>query len=137
MASALPLVGVPGAMQRRLAAIVLVGQAPVMVFGALAIWGLASSQGDERANLYLGGGIAVSVLCVLAAGLLRRPIGVSLGWMVQLATILLALLAPVAIIVGVIFGGLWITALIQGHKMDGLTARYAASQQASGSTSAH
>lgn len=137
MASALLFVGVPGAMQRRFAAVVLVAQAPVMLFGALAIWGLASAEGDDRASSFLIGGIGITLLCLVAAGLLRVPIGITLGWVVQVATLLLALLAPVAVIVGVIFGGLWITVLMQGHKMDELTARHAAQQNDPGSPAAH
>lgn len=137
MATALPFVGVPGAMQRRLAAVVLAAQAPVMLFGALAIWGLASAEDDERASSFLIGGIGIMLLCIVAAGLLRRPIGITLGWVVQVGTLLLAFIAPVAVIVEVVFGGLWITALIQGHKMDELTASHAAQQKGPGSPAAH
>lgn len=124
MTATLPLVGVPRPMTRRLAAVVLAGQAPVVLFGALALWGLASAQQDARAGLFLGLGLGLTVLCVVAAGLLRRPFGVTLGWVVQLGTFAAAIVAPVAAIVGIVFGGLWITALVQGRKMDDLTAAH-------------
>ena len=38
MASPLPFYGVPGPMQRRLGAVVLVGQAPVILFGVIFFW---------------------------------------------------------------------------------------------------
>lgn len=126
MSAALPFASVPGPMQRRFGAVVLASQAPVLLFGALAIWGLASAQGDDRSGFFLGAGLAITALALVAAAMLRRPFGVTLGWIVQVLTLLIALLAPVAVIVGVIFGGLWITALVQGRKMDELTARHQA-----------
>lgn len=121
-----PVFGVPRPMTRRLAAVVLAGQTPVVLFGALALWGLASAQHDDRAGVLLGLGLTLTALCVVAAGLLRRPIGVTLGWVVQVGTLAAALVAPMAVVVALVFGGLWVTALVQGRKMDDLTAAHAA-----------
>ena len=84
MATRLPVVGVPGPMQRRLGAITLVGQTPVLLFGAMALWGLASAQNDPRSGVVLGLGLFTTALAVVAAATMRRPFGVTLGWLVQL-----------------------------------------------------
>lgn len=131
MASAFPLYGDLGPMQRRLGAVVLAGQTPVLVFGALAFWGLAQAANDPRQNLLLGLGLALAALAVVSAGLLRRPFGVTLGWLVQVATLASALLAPAVVLVGLIFGSLWVTALYQGAKMDALTEAHLRAQQSS------
>ena len=73
MATRLPVVGVPGPMQRRLGAVTLVGQTPVLLFGAMALWGLASAHGDPSAGLVLGLGLFTTVLAVVAAATATQP----------------------------------------------------------------
>jgi len=58
--------------------------------------------------------------------MLRRPWGITLGWVLQLATLLSAFVVPMMLVVGLIFGALWVTALVQGVKMDALTRAHAA-----------
>ena len=41
-----------------------------------------------------------------------------------------AIWVPAMLFLGVLFGALWVTALIQGQKADDLTARRAAGEQA-------
>ncbi|GMA39119.1 DUF4233 domain-containing protein [Mobilicoccus caccae] len=123
MATSLPFHGMLGPMQRRLGAIVLGSQVPVIVFGALAVWGLASAQDDPRAGVFLASGFGLALASIVAAALLRRPFGVTLGWVVQIAMFASAVIAPVIVLVAGIFMALWVTALVQGFKMDLLTAR--------------
>lgn len=126
MATPLPFHGPLGPMQRRLGAIVLGSQMLVIVFGALTIRGLALAQGDPRATTYLVLGCGLALLSLVAARLLRRPVGVSLGWAVQVACFAAALLAPVIVWVAGVFVALWATALVQGFKMDRLTEQHLA-----------
>lgn len=111
-------------MTRRLAGIVLGFQAPVLVFGALMAWGLLGAQDAEHAGLYLWVGLGLAAACVVAAALLRRRAGMALGWLVQFATLATALFVRPMIVVGLIFGALWVVAVVQGRKMDDLTAAY-------------
>ncbi len=110
-------------MTRRLAAVVLGSQAPVVLFGAVGARALADASGSTsaRASTYLIVGCALAVACILVAGLLRRPYGVSLGWAVQVATLLCGFVVPVMFVIGVVFGGLWWVALTQGERMDDLS----------------
>lgn len=119
----------PTRMTRRLAAIVLGFQAPVLAFGALTAWGLLGADGDGRRSLYLWAGLGIAATCVLAAGLLRRPVGFALGWLVQFATMASALFLAPMIVVGLIFGALWLVAIVQGRKMDALTAQWVRAQR--------
>ncbi|GAA1162666.1 DUF4233 domain-containing protein [Ornithinicoccus hortensis] len=123
---ALPLTGVPGTFTRRFAGMTLIGQALAIGFGALVARGLALTDGDADAGrTYLIGGTILALLCVVAAGVLRRPFGITLGWLVQLLTLASALVLPAMLGVVAIFGALWVVSLVQGRKMEELSQRWA------------
>ncbi|CAN5476813.1 hypothetical protein BH23ACT6_BH23ACT6_26610 [soil metagenome] len=126
--SALPPFAVPGKFTRRLAAVTLLGQAMTIFFGALVARQFAVADGDPdgRATTYLIGGSALAVLCIAASGMLRRPGGVLLGWVIQVLTFATAIVLPAMIGVGLIFTGVWWLCLDQGHKVDAITARWEA-----------
>ncbi|MCA0436635.1 MAG: DUF4233 domain-containing protein [Austwickia sp.] len=119
-----PLGGPQRKMTRRLAAVVLGSQAPVVLFGAVGARALADASGHGAATTYLWVGVGLAVACALVAGLLRTPVGVSLGWLVQVATLLCGFVVPVMVVIGVIFGGLWWVALAQGVRLDDMTEAY-------------
>lgn len=119
-----PLAGMQRRMTRRLAAVVLGSQAPVVFFGAVGARALAAADGQESAGAYLWVGVGLAVALVLAAGLLRTPYGVTLGWLLQVATMLCGLVVPVMAVIGLIFGGLWFVALQQGVRLDDMTEAY-------------
>ena len=110
----------------RMCATVLAGQSIVVFFGALVARGVSLAQSSGPATAYLLVGSALAVLCLIAAGLMRTPIGVTLGWLIQLATFASAVVVPLMAGVGVIFTALWATCLLQGHRIDTAQARWAA-----------
>lgn len=116
--SALTFYGVPGKMTRRLLGVVIGTQGVAVFFGALVAWGLASAEGSESSSTFLLIGSVLAVLCIVDAGLLRRQWGITLGWVLQIATLGCALIVPAMLIVGLLFGALWLTALVQGRNMD-------------------
>jgi hypothetical protein len=116
--SALTFYGVPGKMARRLLAVVIGTQGLVVFFGALVARSLAAVDGSDTSGSFLLTGSVLAVLCILDAGLLRRPWGVTLGWVLQVATLACAFIVPLMLLVGLLFGALWLTALVQGHAMD-------------------
>lgn len=126
LSSALPVVGVPGRMTRRLAAVVVGSQAAVLLFGAVGARALADAGQQSQASpaVFLAVGGALTAVAVAAAGLLRTPIGVTLGWLTQLGSLLAGFVVPAMFLVGAIFLALWVSALWQGHKMDALSAAY-------------
>jgi len=116
--------GVGEKMTRRFAGIVVGSQTLVVFLGALVAWAIAKAQNNAAHTSYLVVGLVLAVLCVIAAGTLRRPWGVTLGWIVQCATLLAGFVLPMMFVVGLMFLALWVTALVQGRKMDDLTARH-------------
>lgn len=123
-----PSLAVPGKFTRRLAAVTLLGQAMTIFFGALVArqFALVADAPDGRSTTYLIGGSALAVLCIVASGLLRRPGGILLGWVIQLLTFATAFVLPAMVIVGLIFTGVWWLCLAQGHKVDEIAAQWEA-----------
>lgn len=121
--SALMFYGVPGKMTRRLAGVVIGTQGLAVFFGALVARALAAVNGSSTSSTFLIIGSLLAVICILDAGLLRRPWGVTVGWVLQLATLACAFIVPAMLPVGLLFGALWLTALVQGRIMDEHTRR--------------
>lgn len=117
---ALVFYGQTGRFTWRMGAAVLAAQSVLVFFGALVARAVHDSRGDANAGLYLVVGSALAVLALVAAAMMRRPIGVTLGWLIQAATLLSAVLVPEMLGVGLIFGGLWVVSLVQGHRLDAL-----------------
>jgi Na+/phosphate symporter len=115
--------GVGERMTRRFAGMVVGSQTLVVFLGALVAWAIAKAQHTAHTS-YLVVGLVLALLCIIAAGTLRRPWGVTLGWVVQCATLLAGIVLPMMFVVGLMFLALWVTALVQGRKMDELTARH-------------
>nr|WP_204920469.1 DUF4233 domain-containing protein [Microlunatus panaciterrae] len=66
----------------------------------------------------VGFGSVAAALALVAAGLLRRPVGFVIGWLTQGAAILLGLLTPAMFLVGGFFAGLWLISFILGKRLD-------------------
>jgi len=117
----------------RMLATVLAGESVIVFFGALVARAMAAAGGDARGGTWLATGSALAVLCLVAAGTMRRPWGVTLGWAVQALTLLSALVVPAMLLVGLIFLALWVLCMVQGRRVDELQAQRAAQgEQAQG-----
>lgn len=69
-----------------------------------------------RAWLLIGG---VAVLCIVAAGLLRRGrVGYALGSLAQVGAIALGFVVAMAFVIGLIFAALWFTLLRIGPTVE-------------------
>jgi hypothetical protein len=112
-----------GTFSWRMLATVLAGESVIVFFGALVARAMASAGGDDRGGAWLATGTALAVLCVAGAGLMRRPWGVTLGWVVQALTLLSAVVVPAMLLVGLIFLALWVLCMLQGAKIDALQAQ--------------
>jgi hypothetical protein len=124
--AAVPFYGATGKFTWRMGALVLGAQSLIVFLGALVARTLAVAQDDTASGTYLLVGSGLAVLCLLAAGLMRRPYGVTVGWLIQVATFLCAFVLPMMLIVGVIFLLLWVTCLWQGQRIDAIQAGRAA-----------
>ena len=121
--SRLPFYGTQGKFTFRLLAMALFGQAIILSFFALVARGNAIADGrpaDGQQLLWVGLGLAV--LALVAAGLMRRPYGITLGWLVQALTWASAALVTAMLGVAVVFTGLWVLLLVQGSKVDRIVA---------------
>lgn len=104
---------------RRLCASVLGMEAIVIgLFTPVAI----NTQGISPA-VAVTVGIGLAVLCVLAAGMLRRPFAYILGSVIQILAIAAGFLVPTMFFLGLIFTALWITAIFVARRVEGVTSR--------------
>lgn len=103
---------------RGIAAAVLVFEGLVVFFATLVALDLSSLE--DGTVWWVGG--TVSVLCVLAAGLLRRRWGYAVGSVLQVLVVATGLVVPVMFVLGVIFAALWFLALHLGRKVARLEA---------------
>jgi hypothetical protein len=110
--------GTTGKFTWRMLATVLGGEALCIALGALVARGLAATDASASPTAYLVVGIGLAALAVVAAGTLRRPWGITLGWLVQALTLLSALVVPLMLVVGIFFLTMWVTCLIQGARID-------------------
>jgi hypothetical protein len=96
----------------RLARTVLIFEALVVMFGALAARALTDL--GTAATLGTGGALAVALL--LTTGLLRRPVGIVVGSVLQAVLLATALVVPEMLVLAVVFVALWVAALVLGHR---------------------
>ena len=124
--------GTTGKFTWRMLATVLGGEAVCIALGALVARGLAATDTASTASptAYLVVGIGLAALAIVAAGTLRRPWGITLGWVVQALTLLSALVVPLMLVVGIFFLTMWVTCLIQGARIDAEVAQREAAAEA-------
>lgn len=104
---------------RVLAASVLFFEALVLALAVPAALAL-DSAGPAAVGWWLGG---AAVGCLLAAGLLRYRLGYVLGSLVQVAAVASGVLLPAMFVLGVVFAGLWVAALVVGRRGERLRAQ--------------
>ena len=72
----------------------------------------------------IGGGLAI--LCLVVAGMLRKPWAYLVGHLIQLATIATGFLVPIMFFIGLMFLALWLGAFFLGRRIEADKARWAA-----------
>ncbi len=120
----------PRSTQRALASIVLGFELIVVVLIGLTMFGLGITEPREL-GLVLGGGLGL--LIIVALGVMRRGrAGILLGWIIHALMLLTAFLLPMALIVGLLFTGLWIYCMVKGAQIDRDRAAWLAEQPDAG-----
>ena len=93
----------------------------VLFFEALVV-GLAIPAAlaltSGRHGLIVWGGLALVASCLLAAALLRTPVGYPLGSGLQLVVLASGLVLPAMFLMAILFGGLWVMATVLARKAD-------------------
>jgi len=119
----LPVYGRQGKFTFRLLAVALFGQSIILSFFALVARGNAIAAGDpEGGDRLLWVGLGLAALSLVAAGLMRSPAGITVGWLVQALTWASALLVTAMVGVALVFTALWVLLLVQGRKVDRVVA---------------
>ena len=119
----LPLYGRQGKFTFRLLAIALFGQAIILSFFALVARGNAIAAGNpEEGERLMWVGLGLALVALVASGLMRRPYGITLGWVVQALTWASGLLVTAMVGVALVFTALWVLLLVQGMKVDRIVA---------------
>lgn len=72
--------------------------------------------------------IGLGVAAVLTCGLLGKPLGVVAGSVLQVAAIALGFVVPVMFVLGVVFAGLWIAAVVLGRRVNTAQAAHNSAQ---------
>ncbi len=108
-------------MRARLLATCLVLEAFVVFFATLVATTLSSVPDATVWTV----GLVLVVVCVLAAGLARRPGGVVVGWVVQALVLATAVVVPAMAVLGVAFAALYAWFVVLGGRIDRDRAAYA------------
>jgi hypothetical protein len=97
-----------------LLSIVLLLEAILLFFVSLVLFGLKTVS----PAVAFGGGAAFVVVILLTIALMRWPIGIVVGWVIQAGLIALGLLNPVMYVVGAGFAAFWIWCFVRGRQID-------------------
>ncbi|GAB2695254.1 DUF4233 domain-containing protein [Thalassiella azotivora] len=109
-------------MRARFAAVCLALEAFLVFFATLVATGLSDLP---RSTVWAAGG-ALSVACLLAAGLVRRPWGTALGWVLQVLVVATGFWVPAMFGLGLLFVAMWVWLLTIGGRIDRDRAAWAA-----------
>ena len=74
--------------------------------------------GDVPAKVAVPLAVGLCVVCILLSGMLRRRWAYAAGWLVQVATLVLAIWVHMLVVLGVIFLALWWGAMALATKIE-------------------
>ncbi len=107
---------------RTLCASTLIGEFLVIGFAGL----VAMKDPDlTSATVWTVSGIAM-FLCLALCGVVTRPGGIALGWVLQVALTASGFAVPTMFFLGAVFAALWWASVHYGRKIDEAKARFAA-----------
>jgi hypothetical protein len=107
---------------RTLCASTLISEAFVIGLAGLVAMNLS---GYSTAAVWTVSGVAMA-LCVLLCGMVGRPGGVAIGWVLQFGLVASGFVVSTMFFLGVAFAGLWWAAVHYGRRIDEFKARNAA-----------
>lgn len=105
----------------QLAAVVLGFEAIVVFLGGLVVFGLRALPDAVAPWWGVAGGIALAVAMIVTAGRVHTRAGIITGWILQGLVAAAGILVPAMLIVGLLFGGMWAFATIQGPRIEART----------------
>ncbi|WP_031273312.1 DUF4233 domain-containing protein [Kocuria atrinae] len=94
-------------------------EAFIVFFATLAAFGIiARDWGTTQQWLLVGGGVLLTLVFLLACGMVRRPGGYVIGWVLQLVLIATGFLLPAMFVIGVLCALAWWYAVVKGTTID-------------------
>jgi hypothetical protein len=105
-----------------LLSIELLLEAILLFFVTLVLFGLKTVS----PGIAFGGGAAFVVVILVTITLVRWPVGIVIGFVIQLALIALGLLNPVMYVVGAGFAAFFTWCFVRGRQIDRKRAEYLA-----------
>lgn len=106
---------------------VLLGEAFVIAFFGLMLYGLNQEDGGLW---LLVGSLVLALITGYAARLVAKPIGITIGWIIQVLLIASGFLEPWGFFIGVAFALAWWYAVVKGKQIDRDNIERAQEQQA-------
>jgi hypothetical protein len=103
-----------------LLSIVLVLEAVLVFFVVLVVFGLKILP----PAVAFGAGAALLVILLLDSLLVRWPVGVWIGWVLQAVLVAAGILLPLMYFIGAIFLAIWIYCFITGRRLDRRNAQF-------------
>ncbi|MGF3055088.1 DUF4233 domain-containing protein [Microbacterium sp. YY-01] len=103
---------------QKLGSVVLGFEAIVVGLGGLTVYGLKALPEGVAPWWGIVGGAVVGIAMVVTAGFVGTRAGVITGWVLQVIVALSAFLVPAMLIVALVFGGMWVYAMIVGARVD-------------------
>ncbi|MFJ9536189.1 DUF4233 domain-containing protein [Streptomyces sp. NPDC101225] len=107
---------------RTLCASTLIGEFFVIGFAGLVAM---KDPGLTTATVWTVSGVAM-FLCLALCGVVTRPGGIALGWILQAALVASGFAVPTMFFLGAVFAALWWASVHYGRKIDEAKARFAA-----------
>lgn len=93
----------------------------VLIFEMIVVWlsfpGMLQVEGVALTPAIVAVAV-VTLLCIAAIAGLRRGWGLVVGWVAQVGMLLLGFLTPWMFAVGIIFGVIWVTAVVLGKRIE-------------------
>ena len=100
-----------------LGSIVLACEALTVFLASLVAFGLDAVHPLPPVVALIGGGV-LFVAMLVTVGLLRRPWGITLGWVLQALLVATGFLVPAMFFLGAVFAAMWTYAIITGTRID-------------------
>lgn len=108
--------------QQTLASIVLGFELIVVFLAGLTVFGLKLTNPSELALIVTG--IALVLLIIALITMRRGRTGLIIGWIMHVAYFLPVFILPSIAILAIIFGALWVFAVLKGRQIDTLRRQH-------------
>ena len=123
-------------MTATLTAVLLVLESLLVFFATLVAATLLPGSTGLSGALVWGVGLALALVCLVAAGLTRRPGGIAVSAVLQGVIVATGAFVPVMFLVGLAFAALWLYLVRVGRRIDADRRRWARRLAEGGSGSA-